>query len=406
MKKDEGIIPSLLWVDKYKFTMGQFAWFYQPGAVVSYGFTNRSLNIPLGRLIDEGRFREELDHVRSLTFRMRELAYLKRQGTYLPGYINYLSTFKLPPYDLKYEGEQFSLKVTGTWPETIFWETLILTIQMSLYCESVLKRDGLDLRAVWREGERRLLNKTSLLSSYTSVVRLIDFICRRPFSVPWHKNVLEILMQEIPNILVGTSNVYLAWKNDIPALGTMAHEVFMIYAALFGRDSDVFLCESVYLALRDWENLYPNEKLIALTDTFGTYSFLEGMPREMVERLDGYRHDSMQTPEDYGYLVANFLRSHGIDPKTKSIVFSDGLDVPSAIKLSETFSKIYAVVYSGIGGNLGNDMGLPKPSTVVKPISANGRPAIKLSDVSGKHMGDTTEQLRYERAFLAHKKTY
>jgi len=200
----------------------------------------------------------------------------------------------------------------------------------------------------------------------------------------------------VPKQLAGTSNVYFAMKFDLKPIGTFAHELDMVYSGIY-CGSDEELRGSHNRVLEDWWNLYGAPLSIALTDTFGSKFFFEDMTKEQAEKWKGLRQDSGD-PIEFGERAVKFYESHGIDPKTKLIVFSDGLDVFTIVKLAEHFKGRINVTF-GWGTNLTNDVGFDTLSLVVKAVEANGKPLVKLSDNLAKAMGPAKVVERFKRVF-------
>lgn len=392
-KKWQPVIESLLDLDYYKFTMMYFVWKFFPNVMVTYGFKNRTSKVKLARIIKESDIRQELEHVRTLRFTNRELEYLAQ---FFPvEFLKYLTTFQMPEFKLWKEAGTYRIEVTGTWLESILWETIILSIVNELYYRALIKREHKNVSQVLDEGRRRLIAKIVILKAHPEI-KITDFGTRRRFARLWHREVLETLKREIPDQLVGTSNVFLAMEFGLKPIGTMAHELFMVLAALGGVDP-VAIRKSHNRVLQLWWELYGAPLSIALSDTFGTGFFFEDFTSEQAHLWRGLRHDSGD-PFAFGEIAIQFYESHTIDPKSKVLVFSDGLDIETIVKLYDRFHDRINVAF-GWGTNLTNDLGFVSLSLVVKAISANGFRTVKLSDNIAKAMGEFEDIDLYKNIF-------
>jgi nicotinate phosphoribosyltransferase len=214
---------------------------------------------------------------------------------------------------------------------------------------------------------------------------------------------VEALKEGIGAAFTGTSNVLLAMDNDLEALGTNAHELPMVLAAL--ADSEQELRQAPYKVLQDWQRYYGGNLLIVLPDAFGTAAFLRDAP-DWVADWTGFRPDSAP-PIEAGERIIDWWRQRGRDPKQKLLIFSDGLEVETIVETYRHFHGKVRMAF-GWGTNLTNDFEgcAPVPtnrldaiSLVCKVTEANGRPAVKLSDNPEKATGDIAEIERYLRIF-------
>src|SRR5699024_7374074 len=254
--------------------------------------------------------------------------------------------------------------------------------------------------SVIEEGQRRLDEKVELLHQYavkqekydnnTPPFIIADFGTRRRFSKAWHTHVVETLHRAAPSIVRGTSNVYLAKKLKITPIGTMAHEFMQAFQAL-----DVRLRDSQKAALEAWVHEYRGDLGIALTDVVGMDAFLRDFDLYFAKLFDGLRHDSGD-PYVWGDKAIAHYQKLKIDPKTKVLTFSDGLDIEKAWELHQYFKQRTQTSF-GIGTNLTNDMGLTQLNIVLKLVECNGQPVAKLSDSPGKTMIHNDTYLAYLR---------
>ena len=394
------IIRSLLDLDFYKLTMCQFAFLLHRNVQVRYAFKNRTIKVALSKIVDAAEVRHQIEMVRKLRFRPEEIAYLRKskyipKGMFCEKFLKWLTNLALPEVTVEVVGDQLKIETKGPWPVVILWETLILSIVNELYYREMMKRRGFSEADVFIEGLHRLVSKIDILRA-NSYITFIEFGTRRRFSHEWQELVIQVLKATVPGQLIGTSNVYFAMKFDLKPIGTFAHELDMVYSGIY-CGSDEELRGSHNRVLEDWWNLYGAPLSIALTDTFGSKFFFEDMTKEQAEKWKGLRQDSGD-PIEFGEQAIKFYKSHGIDPMTKLIVFSDGLDVFTIVKLAEHFKGRINVTF-GWGTNLTNDVGFDTLSLVVKAVEANGKPLVKLSDNLAKAMGPAKVVERFKRVF-------
>lgn len=398
MKELKPIITSLLDVDFYKFTMMYLAFRKHSRVVVSYGFKNRSIKVALAKEIPEQLLRFHLDQARMLRFKKDELEYLKNikgtNNTYIfndPLFFYMLSEYSLPPYTLKKCDGQYIFETTDVWYKSILWETIFLSIINELYYQTYTH--NMDDYIYYPIALQKLEDKIKILESNPGI-KIIEFGTRRRFSKNWQEIVLQTLNLKVPQNLVGTSNVLLAKKYFLKPIGTMAHEVFMVYAAMQGMN-EYLVQRSHNQVLQDWWEVFGTHLSIALPDTFGSEFFFKDMTKDQAKLWKGIRHDS-GNPSMFAEQVINFYENFEINPLTKGIVFSDGLTIDLIVELYEKFNKRINVSF-GWGTNLTNDLGFKPLSMVVKAISANGFPTVKLSDNMAKAMGEHVEW--YKKVF-------
>ncbi len=395
-----GIIRSLLDIDFYKLTMGQVAFLRHRDVPVTYALANRTKAVSLPAFVDAQELRAELDHVQTLRFTTAELEFL-RESVHIPAglfserFLAFLAGLRLPDVDLAVAPATFEIEVSGAWPETILWETLILSIVTELYGRSVLRHHGATAEDARTEGSRRLNAKIDRLRSDPRV-RFSDFGTRRRFSRDWQRHVIETLALELPGQLLGTSNVLLAKELDLRPIGTFAHEMDMIFSGIY-HGSDDEIRASHNRVLETWWEQYGEAMSIALTDTYGTDFFLRDFTPAQARAWRGLRHDSGD-PFAFGEKAIAFYEGLGIDPRTKQIVFSDGLEVDSMLRLVDRFDGRIQVVF-GWGTNLTNDVGFDPPSLIVKAVSACGHATVKLCDNLDKAIGSPGDIDRFKRIF-------
>jgi nicotinate phosphoribosyltransferase len=368
-------IQSLLDNDLYKFTMMNAVLHSFPDAEVEYRFIDR---LPLGRynaaFLDG--FTEQMTELASMRVQDEEIAYIRDRLAFMnrPDFLSYLHEYRFDPDELDYrlddEGN-FHLTVRGNWGRAILWEVPVLAAiseQFFLHCDTDWNMDGQTAASDQKSTE---LSEAGCIYA--------DFGTRR------RRNNLtqEIFIQQARGKrgFAGTSNVHFARLFDLVAVGTMAHEWIMGISGLEG------LRRANRDALWRWADTYDGNLGIALTDTFGTDAFFEDFGSKLARLFDGVRHDSGD-PFDFGERVIAHYESMGIKPMTRTIVFSDSLDVETAIKLNEHFSNRINVSF-GIGTHFTNDFARSESLQVVmKMWSVDGVPVIKLGDDPGKIHGD------------------
>ena len=239
---------------------------------------------------------------------------------------------------------------------------------------------------------KRLAEKIEQVKSATdlSSFKFADYGTRRRFSRVWHDEVVETLVDKLPNNFVGTSNVLLAKQYRTTPLGTMGHEYLQACQALGPRlrDSQVFAFEM-------WAKEYRGDLGIALSDVYGLNAFLRDFDMFFCKLFDGARHDSGD-PFEWGERLIAHYHANRVDPRAKTLVFSDGLDIPLAMEIARRFDGRCKVSF-GIGTNLTNDMGVKALQIVMKMVRCNGQPVAKVSDEPGKTMSVDPAYLAYLR---------
>lgn len=394
------IIHSLLDIDYYKLTMGQVAFRYFLNVPVAYAFMNRTRGICLPAFVDEDELRAELAGVQTLKFTTDELDFLREsahipRGLFSEEFLGFLARLRLPDLAVAAEGPTFRIEVEGAWPEAILWETLILSVVTELYQRSLLRQRGISVQAAWAEGERRLARKIELIRQEPRI-QFSDFGTRRRFSRDWHGHVLGILAGELPDQFIGTSNVLLARELGLRPIGTIAHEMDMIFSGIF-HGSDDEIRASHRKVLEVWWEQYGEAMSIALTDTYGSDFFFQNFTPDQARAWRGLRHDSGD-PIAFGEKAIAFYQGLGIDPRTKQLVFSDGLEVETMRKVVRRLGDRVQVLF-GWGTNLTNDVGFDPPSLIVKPIRSCGHGVAKLCDNLDKATGSPEDIERLMRIF-------
>lgn len=392
-------VPSLMnGLDYYKLTMGQLIQARHPEAEVTFSLRNRSTQ-PLSRYVLRHHLEERLEMIRERGVDTEAITYLQSlsgsdaQLRFSSDYLEHLETLTLPHVDIQTNPQtgDFDIKTQGDWPSVSLWETVVMSELNELYYTGKIAAEDLSLEAVYSEGDRRLSDKIATLKRRPDI-RFADFGTRRRFSAGWHDHVVGRLASELPDALIGTSNPDLARKYTLEPIGTYAHEMPMVYAALRDKNDDNPLTGQDDL-LQDWQKFYRGDLSVALTDTFTSEAFFAAFDEEAAHQWQGFRHDSGD-PFSFGENVLQLYKTHGIDARTKTIVFSDGLTTESILQLADHFGAKINVLF-GWGTTLTNDLGLKANNFVMKATKVDGVPTVKLSDVAGKHTGPADQIARY-----------
>lgn len=405
--KIDPIVRSLVDTDFYKLLMCQSVFRNKPDTQVTFSLINRSKSIRLAELIDEGELREQLDHIRSLSLTRGESTWLRgnmfygKRQMFTPEFMEWFEALRLPPYHLEKRDGQYELTFEGNWPEVMLWEIPALAVLMELRGRAVLDHMGrFELQVLYARALTKLWEKIEHLRGIDGL-RLADFGTRRRHSYLWQDKAVQALIEGLGNKFVGTSNCHIAMKRDIEAIGTNAHELPMVYAAL--ADSDAELAQAPYQVMADWHEEHDGNLRIILPDTYGTPGFLQRAP-DWLAGWTGMRVDSGD-PATGAETAIRWWRDRGENPRDKLVIFSDGLDVDKIAELQAQFAGRVRVSF-GWGTLLTNDFrgltegdALAPFSLVCKAVSANGRPTVKLSDNPEKAMGPEDQIARYKRVF-------
>ncbi len=428
------IVRSLLDTDFYKLLMLQFIWKHFPSTTVTFSLRNRGADLRFPISPDD--VRAQLDQIRDRRFHKSELIWLAgntfygRRGIFEPGFLEWLDHgFRLCDYRLSIDNGQFLLGFHGLWTEATLWEIYALSTISELQTRAALKHlSEFELDILYARAKTRLWNKMAQLRGVPGL-RVSDFGTRRRHSFLWQEYVVRAMADTLGPGFTGTSNAYLAYKHDLEAIGTNAHEIPMALAALAHNEEE--LRQSQYRVLELWQQSYHGELLILLPDTFGTTQFFRSAP-DWVADWTGQRADS-KDPFVAGEEYIAWLRQRGRDPEKKLFIASDSLDVDDILQLHATFAGRIQPGASpadfqsaadflaagkwlpeprirfsaGWGTLLTNDFrdcnpqghGFDPPRLVCKLQDAEGRPAVKLSDNFDKALGPPGEIERYRRVF-------
>jgi nicotinate phosphoribosyltransferase len=405
--KIDPIVRSLIDTDFYKLLMCQSVFRNKPDTQVTFSLINRSKHIRLADLVDEGELREQLDHIRTLSLSRGESTWMRgntfygKRQMFTPEFMDWFEKLRLPPYHLEKVDGQYELTFEGSWPEVMLWEIPALAVLMELRGRAVLQTMGrFELEVLYARAKTKVWEKVETLRTLPELA-IADFGTRRRHSHLWQDWCVQAMSEGLGNKFIGTSNCLIAKNREVPAIGTNAHELPMVYAAL--AENDAALLQSPYDVLADWQAEHDGNLRIILPDTYGTQGFLDRAP-DWLNSWTGIRVDSGD-PATGGEQAINWWKSRGEDPTQKLVIFSDGLDVDKIVELQSQFAGRCRVSF-GWGTMLTNDFkGLTQDdalapfSLVCKAIQANGNPTVKLSDNPNKAMGPSKEITRYKRVF-------
>lgn len=379
MIKDSVRFTSILDNDFYKFTMQHGVIKLFPKAKARYEFINRGKHaFPVGFA---DALRHSIDAMAGLKLTTAEKHYLPVTCPYLdPTYLDFLQGYCYNPEEVVIEqvGENLKIFIEGYWYRTILWEIPLLSLVSELFYR---------LHNLQRQPDQEVLNITrQKIEKYRQLgVTVAEFGTRRRHSYEVHKLVMQTLKEFGGNSFVGSSNVHFAMTNGVKPIGTHAHEWFMFHAAKFGFKL------ANELGLENWVNVYRGDLGIALSDTYTTKVFYKQFDKKFAKLFDGVRHDSGNAIEFAKQTIEHY-QELGIDPLSKTIIFSDALNYEKVARIAE-FCKGKIGMSFGIGTNLTNDVGLKPMNIVIKmteafPEGGEWTPVVKLSDEKGKYTGD------------------
>ncbi len=378
------IIHSLLDTDLYKFTMMQAVLHQFPGAQVEYRFKCRNGDVALAPYAAE--VNREVDSLCELRFREDELDWLRALRYVKSDFVDFLALFHFnrKHIDIRADGNDLAISIKGPWLHTILFEVPVLSIVNEVYFRNTQPTPDLV------EGRKRLASKLALVRDLPESLAFsfADYGTRRRFSHAWQREVLATVRAEASGAFVGTSNAYFAKELGLLAVGTMAHEWLQAAQALGPR-----LADSQRWAFQKWADEYRGDLGIALSDVAGLKAFMRDFDMYFCKLFDGARHDSGE-PIAWGEAIIAHYLANRVDPRSKSLVFSDGLSFPRAIDIARHFQGRAKTAF-GIGTNLTNDLGYTPLQIVLKMVRCNGQPVAKLSDTPAKTMCDDASYLAY-----------
>lgn len=371
-------IISILDNDFYKFTMQHAVVNLFPKAKARYSFINRG-----NHSFPEGfgnALKKEIEQLSSLKLTREEKDFLTKNCPYLsPTYLDFLQGFRYDPSEVKVvqSGNDLSVTFEGYWYRTILWEVPVMFLICELYYE-MTKSVRVNDEMVAEIAKNKILKYKDL------AITIADFGTRRRFSYEVQKITVGALKANGGSTFIGTSNVHLAMLFGIKPIGTHAHEWFMFHAAKFGFKM------SNLLALENWVQVYRGDLGIALSDTYTTEVFFQAFDKKFSKLFDGVRHDSGDPLLFADKTIAHYQK-YGIDPLSKTIIFSDGLNYEKVNTIA-AYCKNKIGISFGVGTNFTNDVGLKPMNIVIKmtealPDDGVWTGVIKLSDEKGKYTG-------------------
>lgn len=380
------IINSLLDTDLYKYTMMQCVFHRYNRVEVEYEWVLRTPHKKLGALKDE--LANQIDSYCNLRFTHDELEYLSRLGFFKQDFVAFLKTFtpNRSYIHLSDEQGQLALKIKGPWLQTIVFEVPLLAMISELYMKN--QEPGLEYQTM--VAKQRLAQKIDFLKQKgLEKFVFFDFGTRRRQSFVWQEHVLVELTRQIPDYFSGTSNLLLAKALNLSAVGTMAHEFVQAFQALVATH------RSQRMAFETWEQEYRGKLAIALSDTIGLDAFIKDFDLYLAKLYDGVRQDSGDPFHWAEKIIAHYERLN-IDPKSKTLVFSDALNFEKATKIHQQFASRIQTAF-GIGTYLTNDGPIKPLDMVIKMVRCDGQPVAKLSDSPEKTICKSEKYLNYLR---------
>lgn len=381
---------SILDNDFYKFTMQHAVIKLFPKAKAKYAFINRGKHIfPKGFDI---ALKEAIQEMATLKLTKKEKEYLGITCPYLdPTYLDFLQGYRYDPDEVEITQTKGELTVTisGYWYRTIMWEVPVLYLICELYYKLTNKK---------RISDQEVTNiAQTKIENYRDLgITIADFGTRRRHSYEVQRLTVDALQKYGKGTFIGTSNVHLAMLYNTKPIGTHAHEWFMFHAAKYGYKM------SNLLSLEHWSTIYRGDLGIALSDTYTSTVFFAQFDKKFTKLFDGVRHDSGDPIEFAKQTIAHYER-YGIDPKSKTIIFSDGLNFDKIERIAH-YCKDKIGISFGVGTNFTNDVGLEPMNVVLKmtdalPDEGEWTPVVKLSDEKNKYTG-TPEAIALAKAVL------
>lgn len=297
--KIDPIVRSLLDTDFYKLLMCQSVFRNKRDTNVTFQLINRTKSVRVAEVVDEVELREQLDQVRALRLTRGELTWLRgntfygKRQMFRPDFMEWLENVQLPDYELSTRDGQYELRFEGKWPEVMLWEIPALAIIMELRSRAVTKDMGrFELQVLYARAMTRVWEKITRLNQLPDL-KIADFGTRRRHSYLWQDWCVQAMGEGLGNApggkFTGTSNCLIAMRRDLEAIGTNAHELPMVYAALANSDEE--LKQAPYRVLADWHEEHDGNLRMILPDTYGTKGFLAGAP-DWLAGWTGIRVDS------------------------------------------------------------------------------------------------------------------
>ncbi|MDN5865314.1 MAG: nicotinate phosphoribosyltransferase [Gammaproteobacteria bacterium] len=374
------IIQSLLDTDLYKFTMMQAVLHHFPSAQAEYRFICRTPEVDLRPLAHA--IHAEVEQLAALRLTDAERGWLASLPYFSDDFIEHLAGFRFDPHQVSVRpgNEQLEISVRGPWQAAILFEVPLLAIVNETWFRAC------DDQPDYSTALMRLDLKAELMAQAGAGFSVTEFGTRRRFSRPWHEEALDGLRRLVPQSIAGTSNMDLARRLKLAPQGTMAHEYLQACQVLAPS-----IGEAQVFALNTWLDEYKGELGTALTDTYGLDAFLADFDERLARAYTGVRHDSGDPFAWTERMLAHYAQL-GIDPREKTLIYSNSLTVPQALEIFGRFHGRARLGF-GIGTNLTNDVGLAPLDIVIKMTHLNGHAVAKLSDEPGKEVSPDPEYL-------------
>jgi nicotinate phosphoribosyltransferase len=367
--------------DLYKFSVMLAIQKLYPKAMVRYRFFNRGeTNFPAGFA---EALKAEVKNMTELKLSKQEKQFIEKRCYFFdPVFIDFLEGYTYNPDEvtITQTGGKLEILIEGYWYRTVLWEVPLMALISELYFKmnGILPDENYISKTV-----SKAVNLKELNADYS------DFGTRRRFSFDVHDKVVETLKENSGNNFKGTSNVYLAMKHNTIPIGTMPHEWFMYHGAVYGYRA------ATAKALEAWVDVFQGSLGITLTDTYTSDMFFRSFGLKHAKLFDGVRCDSGD-PIEFADRTVEFYRKNRIDPASKTVVYSDSLNVEEVGRIKKHVANRVHDTY-GIGTFFTNDVGATPLNMVIKLTQVKINPdgdyfdAIKLSDVRGKNTGDSNE---------------
>jgi nicotinate phosphoribosyltransferase len=405
-QKDSPIIDSIMVTDVYKILMLYLMWRFFPNLHVRFSFKNRTVKVRLGDEIDFSALCEQIRHAQWLRFGEDDIAHIRSWQMFPEEFLQALLRLRLPEILVeKTPDGQLRIEAEGRWMDVTLWELLVLPIVSEMRTRFFIGEGQLEHRSAIESGEQRLIAKMPLLRELLPL-RVAFFDLRRRATGDWERHTTEMLLNEIPQVVAGVSNVWLARILGVEAIGTNAHELPMALTALRSHEGPEAMRNAQYEVLKLWQRLYGHKSLVMLPDTFGDRQFFRGLAEHYFRDWRGSRHDSGD-PFEYGEARIKDYTDRGIDPTQKVIIYSDGLTPEVMVELKRRFFTRIGLGY-GWGTNKSHDLGVPgfgPLSLVMKLTEAAGKRAVKLSGNIAKATGDP-EAIGYYKEVFRYGETF
>ena len=389
----ENIITSLLETDLYKFSMGQAIYHQFPDYMTTWTFKCRNTDVKFtAEMVEE--IKHQLQEYCKLRFSEEELQYLDKIKWFRGSYVNFLRLWKprYEDFEITTDAEcGLSIETRGTWLNTSMYEIPTLAIVNEVYF-----RMQYDYDKLMQSFEERLNAKYDKLASNTYVIGAFsEFGLRRRLCAQAQEMAVRKLatlndLGTCRSKFVGTSNVYLAKKYNVMPVGTMAHEWIMCVGQ---GDHSLNPAYSNKFALDAWVKEYGVLNGTALTDAITTDCFLEDFDITFSTLFSGVRHDSGD-PIEWGEKMIKHYEDLGLDPTTKTLLFSDSLNFEKADEIFRHFCGRAKVAF-GIGTYISTDTDVPPLNIVMKTTACNGMDVAKISDVAGTGMCKNADYVHY-----------